>query len=227
MQISRARPDALVGILCLLPFFIGAILLYSFAGGETANFAIAVIFFMIFLASIMFSMYAQKFDHQIKWFDAPELKDWPYLAVGVGGMLAAAFLITAFIPGNIGILIGLGVGGIGLGYALYKTESVFIAWIAHSSYNAIVITLASASIIPLSKSPFYVPSFSFEGVNPSDLVSQIFLQFAAVGLAEELLKVSIAIGVALLFTKNKKVAIGIAVVLWVLLHVILSYPIRL
>src|SRR6185503_10673346 len=176
------------------------------------------------------------------WFDGPELKDayyfivYPFKLGKNGRTLGIPFGyplllgISYFFPaifGAPGIFIALGLGGIVLAIQLHKTQSIFVPWITHFIYNATAIVLSGYSVVPLSASPIYVPNFQFEGISGFlDVLSrQIGLQFIAVSLAEEFMKVSMMAGAFMLLRSSKGLAIVISTIAWVLMHSILAYRI--
>lgn len=193
----------------------------------------------------MFIMITTPYNNVIRWKDKPRKDDFIYFfAIPLGkyrlgkltvipfGLVAMLVfgLVVPFFLGVIGILIALGIGGLVLGVQLQRSKSFFIPWITHFMYNSMALILASASILPLSASPFYVPDFSrmlAAQLPASSITTQfsynIALQLIAVSFSEEFLKISMAVGSHLAFRTGPKGSIAIAVFAWTMLHTILSY----
>jgi hypothetical protein len=244
---GRAKPQALFGLLgMIVPYGLGVILLTTFVGGSSAaNFNTVTAFAIIGGFSFMFLMAMQPYNKDLVWFDSPDKKDLVYLfALPLGGKkvvpfgLAGLLVFGLFLPqwfGVYGILVALGIGGGVLGYQLKKSQSVFIPWSTHFMYNSVAVLMASFSIIPLAASPIYVPDFGSliaDRLPTASLFTQLSLslgmQLVVVTLAEELLKVSIAVGATLLFKRaGVGFAIGLSIVLWTILHTVLSYKLYL
>ena len=227
VQTSNSR--TVLGLLLLAPFFIALILLSTFKG-ET--FESAIVFFILALASLFFAFLARSLGWEpFRWlsgkFDRHDLK---YIGLGIVGLLGSVFVITSIIPGTIGILIGLGAGGIVLSYLLYKSQSIVVPWVVHAVYNILVIALAGGffsflglSAVPLTSQPLFIPNFGFDLADANTFTQAAFLQFFAVALSEEALRVSLAAGIGMLFTRNPAVMLIGSTGLWVALHNILSY----
>lgn len=226
----NANSRNVLGVFLLLPYFIAVTLLSAF--GDGGLFESALVFSVILITSFSFSQMARMQGHEpfLWWSGAFDRGDLKYIGFGILGLLGSVFIVTAAIPGATGILIALGIGGGILAYTLIKTETILVPVFIHSIYNLVVIALAGGffsflglSAFPLTSSPIFVPSFGFDLHDANNFVSQAFLQFALVSMGEEMLKVSLALGVSLFLTRNKYVMFGTAAVLWSLLHAILAY----
>ncbi len=222
--VTKAKPGALIGFFALLTY--GIVVIYLINFGSRGTFESANVFFVTLVASGVISAAALKYQKIIKWFDIPQKKDWYYLPLGYAGMMAAAFILGGM-GGSLGILAALSVGGVILSYQLYKTESILIPIFTHALYNITAIVLAAASVIPLSTSPIYVPTFGVTNITPANFISQAGFQFIATAPAEEMLRLSVASGAVLLFRTGLKLSYGIAIATWVAAHTALSYHVTL
>jgi hypothetical protein len=109
--------------------------------------------------------------------------------------------------------------------SLKKSESILVPWLVHSLYNFTALSLASASIISLAASPIYVPNFAFDG-RPTDFATQFIMQFFFVAFSEEMLKVSVALGIYA-WTGRLNLALGISIAFWVALHTVTAQRVLL
>lgn len=224
MQTTRDQSRAFLGFILIAPYFVALAALSNFGAGGT--FESVVIFGLIGVISLIGALWAKQQGLQpFKWFDGKlNSQDAKLIAIGYVALLGAAYLITPYF-GAVGILIALGVGGGILAFVLIKSENILVPIIVHGLYNLTAIALASLSVIPLAASPIFVPDFSVGTAQTNTILSQAFLQVFVVAFSEELMKVSLALGFSLFITKDKKVTFAIAVVLWTVLHSVLSYRI--
>lgn len=207
-------------------------MLINFGPGGT--FESVQVFGMILGLSIATTLAAKFYKVEpFKWLDGKfDKDDFKWIGIGVGGILFSVVGISYIIADAIGILIALGLGGMVLAFVLYKSQNLIANVIVHGAYNSIAVLAASGafqviglSAIPLNASPIFIPRFTFEGVNPNDLASQILMQFLVVSLAEEMLKVALSLAVAIFFTRNKIAVFGVSVALWAAMHGILAYKV--
>lgn len=215
---SLANKQKVIGVLCIMPFFLGIVFL-SYFGGSTLESA------HIFAMMGMFAMIAAILAYQsnirpFKWWDGHFNKqDLKWIGGAYAGLLALVFTITAVFGGSpMVVLLALTGGGVVLFVSLKKSESILVPWLVHSLYNFSALALASASIISLAASPIYVPNFAFDN-RPTDIVTQFIMQFFFVAFSEEMLKVSITLGIFAL-TKRLNLAIAISIAFWVALHTV-------
>lgn len=225
MQTSQ-KSHTLIGWLCIMPYFIGLVFL-SYYGGTKLESA------LIFIVMGFFSLFAAHKAHSagikpFKWWDGEFNKqDLKFIGIGYGSLLAIVLAIThVFGGGAIAILVALIGGGVMLYFTMYKGQTVLVPLIVHGTYNVTALALASASIMPLSAFGLYVPNFAFEAGRPVDFITLIILQYGFVSFGEEFLKISLALGI-FAFTKNKNLGIAVSIIMWAILHSILSYRVQL
>lgn len=199
---------------------------------DRATFESAVVFFMIGIAAVWAASKAKDEGYEpFEWRQGMDRNDLKYMVGGYVALLVAGFGLTPLG----GPLVTLSAAGAILFVVMYKSQSIMTAWFAHAFYNISAVALATFSIIPLAASPIYVPDYSAAPTQQTlgDFANQAFLQFFSVAFAEEILKVSLAIGIGILFFQNydsqkaKVTAMAISALLWVALHTILSYQIKL
>lgn len=226
MQAATKNSHAVIGWLCIMPYFVGVVFL-SYYGGSKLESA------LIFMVMGLFSLLAAGKAHSagikpFKWWDGKfDKNDLKWIGIGYGLLLAVVLAITyGFGGGSVAILVALVGGGIVLYFTLKKGENVLVPLLTHGIYNTTALALASANIIPASFFAFYVPNFSFDGARPAEFLTQIILQVGFVSFGEELLKISVALGIFIL-TKSKNLGIATSIILWVILHSILSYRVAL
>lgn len=208
-----------------MPYFIGLVFL-SYLDGSTSESA------HVFIIMGLFALGAAVYAHHngirpFKWWDGKFNKtDLKWIGIAYVGLLAVVFAVTPVIGGSWGILVALGGGAVVLFLSLLKSESIIVPWFVHSLYNFTALALASASIITLAASPIYVPNFTFGDGRPADIATQFIMQFAFVAFSEEIVKVSLALGI-FAFVQNRNVAIAVSAIAWVGLHTIVSYRVFL
>lgn len=230
MRAANVNGRTALGFFAILPYLVAVVLLSAF--GDGGLFESALVFAVIFALSFAIAHQGRAMGYEpFQWwrgkFDRSDLK---WLGVGYLGLLGIVFAVTSAIPGVAGILIALGAGGILLFYILLKTETILAPVIVHAAYNLTVIALAAGffssiglSAIPATSSPIFVPTFGFNLQDANTFFNQAFLQLALVATAEELLKISLALGVAMFFTNNKIVMFLVSSGLWAILHSVLSF----
>jgi len=211
----------------MLGFIFGVFALVNFGSGGT--FQSLEVFGLIAMFSGFASYIAMKSNvSPFKWFDGLlNRKDLKWLGFGIAGIFASVIGITSVIPGGIGILIALFVGGIVLAIVLLKSQNFLAPILVHGVYNTIVLIASTGAfgpgaVIPLSASPIQVPVFNFEGLTPDNLLGQAAMQVFVVAGSEELLKIGIAIAMSLI-TRNIFVIMGTSVGAWTGMHAIISY----
>lgn len=214
----------------MAPYFIALTLLSSF--GEGSSLDSALVFIVIGITSLVFANIARNNGFEpFKWYSGKlDPHERKYLGIGIIALLAVVFGTTMVYPGPEGILVALLLGGFVLAFMLFKTETIIVPWFIHAAYNLTVLALAGGffsfagfSAVPLSASPIYVPSFALDPASVQSFFMSGVMQFFFVAFAEEMMKVSLALGVGMILNKNPKVMLGISVFLWVILHSILSY----
>lgn len=223
MQTSQ-NSRTFIGWLCIMPYFVGVVFL-TYYGGDKLESA------LIFMVMGLFSLFAARQAHlagirPFKWWDGKfNADDLKWIGIGYASLLAVVLAITyGFGGGSVAILIALVGGGIILFLTLVKGETVLVPLITHGIYNTTALALAGASVIPASFFAFYVPNFNFDGARPADFITQIVLQTGFVAFGEELLKISLSLGM-FVFTRSRNLGIAASIGLWTLLHSVQSYRI--
>lgn len=208
----------------------GYALLANFGTGGT--FSSLTVFFIIggFATIGSVAAYIMGF-RPFKWFDGQfNLQDIIYIGIGFVGLFISVYLLTAYIAGNVGILIGLFSGGIVLAIALIRSENAMVPIIAHGIYDSLVLMIANGVFGSIAVDPatLGVSAFTFGSITPQDAVNQTIIQFIGPAFSEEMLKISTALGIGIMFnTKNKWVMMIIAVLAWAGLHSVISYPVNI
>lgn len=230
-QVSRQHAKPALAFVLMMGFVIGLLALINF--GASGTLESLFVFGFVALFSLIGAFIAKQNGYEpFKWFDGKFNKDdLKWMGIGLAWILTAALTITAIIPGAVGILVALGVGGAGLAIVLIKSENFLSVVFVHGFYNVIAF-LASAgafsflgvTTFALSSSPVFIPTFNFEGVTPDNILGQVMLQIFAVAASEELLKIAISIAVSL-FTTSRYAIFGISIASWAGLHGVLSYRI--
>ena len=211
----------------MLGFIFGVFALINFGAGGT--FQSLEVFGLIAMFSGFASYIAMKSGvSPFKWFDGLlNRKDLKWLGFGMVGIFASVIGITSIIPGGIGILIALFVGGAVLAIVLIKSENFIAPILVHGAYNTIVLIASTGAfgpgaVIPLSASPIQVPVFNFQGLTPDNLLGQAAMQVFVVAGSEELLKIGISIAMSMI-TRNIFVIFGTSVGAWTGMHAIIAY----
>lgn len=198
-------------------------------------FSITYLFCYVFLITLPFmsSVYSQRSrgsdGSRPFWLQNLQPKQLIWIPFGILGVFAVAYA-------SLGLqnpLLGIMFSGIVMLIAFYRTHNILIPILIHGTYNAIVVFLKSGLISNsvLSVSPIPVPTIGVSLVAGSQLASEMIFQYVLVAVAEELLKMLI-IAFILVNIKGsfdskggwKYLAGGIAVVIWSVLHLIVSLP---
>lgn len=213
-----------MGFLLIIPYFFGFAALSNFGSGGT--FESVVIFGLIGVISLIGALMAkQRGIDPFRWFDGKfDRQDLKLIGLGYLALLGTAYLITPY-GGSVGILIALGIGGAILAVTLIKSENILVPILIHGFYNLTAVILSSFSIAPLASSPIFVPDFSVSTSVANGILSQAFLQLFIVAFAEEIMKVALALGFSLFISRNKGIIFGLSILLWTVLHSVLSYRI--
>lgn len=221
-----------LGFLLVVPLFIGYALLSNFpaGGGEGATYNSLIIFYVMGGFAWMGALYAYLIKYQpFKWWDGEfTMQDWAFVAIGFIAMIIIVFFITTYMQGPVGIIIALTLGGIVLAGLFWKSQNILMPILAHAIYNVVVIVIASGalgSVVALDAGKMGVPTYAVDPIGPQDLFQQLLIQLTAVGMSEEILKVSTAIGLTILLRTHIAIAMLISVLGWATLHSTIAYPV--
>lgn len=201
-----------------------SLILKSFQEQFKLNTAFA--FSLLYIMSLVpLVLLAAKGSEPIPWLgDLDNLRELQYVLLGFVGVVGSAVVFTSYLNvGYLGAYLAAIASGVILFYVQIKTGSILAPIIVHAFYNSFVLIQPMLfTLIPTS--PIFVPTFSeISGLTYSDVI----WQFTFVAPAEEMLKTALASGIMLQTTypqlRRREVALGVAIVVWSLLHAFQAY----
>ena len=142
----------------------------------------------------------------------------------LGFSIAGVFLFS-YIGGTTGNpLMGLIGSGLVMGFALWKSKSIIIPFIAHGTYNVVILELGKAGLVSNS---FIAHSAIPVAATNSNVILEILWQFFLVASSEELLKLAAIVWALFLirgmFNTKSEIADALAiifgVIIWTLFHI--------
>ena len=192
------------------------------------EFCTATIFGIVLMFTLILIMIRMGIDgERVKNFlmKKPLLKDFIWIPIGIGGVIAVSLLAS-----NIGEpLLGIGLSGIIMGIALIKTGFILIPIIIHGTYNTIVLNLRQFDPQSLlTQAQLNIPEIGLSFPDVSKIGTESLFQFTLVSASEEFLKAFIIIFVVVAINRGKFenkgfkiwIGLGVAVAVWAIYHTI-------